>query len=209
MKKRESIYRKGKRMIVALTNLKGGVAKTTSAIALAQAARNKGLTACVFDGDPQGSATSWAYKAEENNQELDYRVEVANMSSVAAIRNSKRLADFNVIDLPPQGHIVDRAVEQADFIIVPTSTSTVDLDKTIAVARMLDSQDYSYGVLITRYTPNTLSFKHAIDRLNDNGLSMFDTCIPKREAIAKAHGKPFEELFGYQEVFEELYANAR
>lgn len=196
-------------MIVALTNLKGGVAKTTSAIALAQAARNRGLTACVFDGDPQGSATSWAYDAKKDDQKLDYRVEVANMSSIAAIRESELLADFNVIDLPPQGHIVDRAVEQADFVIVPTSTSTVDLDKTIAVAQKLDAQDCDYGVLITRYTPNTLSFKQAIDRLNGNELSVFDTCIPKREAIARAHGKPFEELFGYQEVFDELYANAR
>ena len=48
-------------MKIALLNSKGGCAKTTSAVFLAQVAHNRGLDAEIWDMDPQASATPVSY----------------------------------------------------------------------------------------------------------------------------------------------------
>ena len=52
-------------MIISIINLKGGVGKTTTAIALATAAQRDGKDVEVYDTDPQSSASLWAMSAEE------------------------------------------------------------------------------------------------------------------------------------------------
>ena len=47
-------------MIIGVINIKGGVGKTTSSLAIATAAQRSGLSVTVVDTDPQGSATLWA-----------------------------------------------------------------------------------------------------------------------------------------------------
>ena len=51
-------------MRVAVANLKGGTAKTTTAVFLAHVMAAEGRTLLV-DADPQGSALGWAETAEE------------------------------------------------------------------------------------------------------------------------------------------------
>ncbi|MEL6610465.1 MAG: ParA family protein [Bacteroidota bacterium] len=46
-------------MVISIQNQKGGVGKTTSAIGLADAARNAGLSILLVDLDPQASASNW------------------------------------------------------------------------------------------------------------------------------------------------------
>ena len=74
--------RTGAKMIVSLINLKGGVGKTTSCIALATAAARDGKEVVVLDADPQGSATFWADNAEDNGEELPFAVDAANPATV-------------------------------------------------------------------------------------------------------------------------------
>ena len=74
--------RTGAKMIVSLINLKGGVGKTTSCIALATAAARAGKEVVVLDAAPQGSATFWADNAEDNGEELPFAVDAANPATV-------------------------------------------------------------------------------------------------------------------------------
>ncbi|MBG9328868.1 tetraacyldisaccharide 4'-kinase [Corynebacterium belfantii] len=56
--------------VIAISNLKGGTGKTTTAILLATALTRLGYTATVVDLDPQGSATEWAHLAAESGTPL-------------------------------------------------------------------------------------------------------------------------------------------
>ena len=53
---------------ILIANTKGGCAKTTTAMYLATALAHSSpsLKGVVIDGDPQGTATEWALRAEED-----------------------------------------------------------------------------------------------------------------------------------------------
>lgn len=69
-------------MIISTINLKGGVGKTTTAIALATAAVRDGKDVELYDCDPQSSASLWAMMAEEAGDPLPFPVTPANVATV-------------------------------------------------------------------------------------------------------------------------------
>lgn len=69
-------------MIVAVVNIKGGVGKTTTAIALATLAARAGLDTVVLDADEQSSASLWAWNAEQDGRPLPFPVESANIATL-------------------------------------------------------------------------------------------------------------------------------
>lgn len=75
---------------IVLTNQKGGVAKTTTAFALAAGLHNKGYTVLIVDCDPQGNLTFTAGN-EENKSDTLYEVLKGNCSVHEAMRNTHPL----------------------------------------------------------------------------------------------------------------------
>ncbi|WP_157053145.1 ParA family protein, partial [Kocuria salsicia] len=84
--------------IIAITNAKGGVAKTTTAIHLA-AALERNVSVSVWDSDPQGSACEWAASTAEDGRPLPFDVIPAN---VATLKSQPATTDVVLIDTPPQ-----------------------------------------------------------------------------------------------------------
>ncbi|MFR5349268.1 MAG: AAA family ATPase [Bifidobacterium breve] len=115
-------------MIVTIANAKGGVAKTTSAIYLAAAyARRFEEGATVLDADPQSSASLWRDMAEENGGwPAGTDVMPANLSTLQRLARAGH-GGFAVVDAPPQGRLFEESVKAADFVVVPTSDSPIDL----------------------------------------------------------------------------------
>lgn len=77
-------------MIVAVVNIKGGVGKTTTAIALATLAARKGHEVVVLDADEQSSASLWAWNAEQNGKPLPFSVESANIATLRRLKPTIR-----------------------------------------------------------------------------------------------------------------------
>ncbi len=190
-------------MIVSVVNIKGGVGKTTTAIALATAASRRGIKVVVLDTDPQGSSSDWALYAEEDGDALPFDVNSANIANVRRLRDDPtRLV---VIDCPPSGNVTDAAVERSTFVVVPTSPMPVDLAKTWDTIESLSDGGTPYGVLLTRVDPRTITFKSAVAELADGKAKVFGTTIPKRETVASTFGRAFgDDLFGYAEVLGEI-----
>ena len=72
---------------IVLTNQKGGVAKTTTAYALAAGLRDKGYRVLLVDCDPQGNLTYTAGN-EENKENTLYEVLKGNCTVHEAMRNT-------------------------------------------------------------------------------------------------------------------------
>lgn len=119
-------------MIVPIVNIKGGVSKTTSCIALACAAGAAGCAVRVLDADPQASARKWEQVAARANAPLPFEVSPANIATIRSLRDDDTCV---FVDLPPTGQIVDEVIGVASFVVVPTSPAPIDLAKTFEVRR--------------------------------------------------------------------------
>lgn len=194
-------------MIISLLNLKGGVGKTTSCIALATAAARDGKDVVVLDADPQGSATFWADNADDNDRPLPFEVNAANPATIKrAAKKFQGDADkWAFIDCPPNGTILDAAQEASDFVIIPTGTGNADLVKTAETVRTMEANDKLYAVLLTRVLTNTNGFKIAQENLENGSISFFDAAIRQKEDLKGYFGLPFgSSLYGYEDVYNEI-----
>lgn len=194
-------------MIVSLLNLKGGVGKTTSCIALATAAARDGKDVIVLDADPQGSATFWADNADDNDRPLPFEVNAANPATIkrAAKKFRGDSEKWAFIDCPPNGTILDAAQEASDFVIIPTGTGNADLVKTAETVRTMEANDKLYAVLLTRVLTNTNGFKVAQENLENGSISFFDAAIRQKEDLKGYFGLPFgSSLYGYEDVYSEI-----
>lgn len=194
-------------MIISLLNLKGGVGKTTSCIALATAAARDGKDVVVLDADPQGSATFWADNADDNERPLPFEVNAANPATIkrAAKKFQGDPDKWAFIDCPPNGTILDAAQEASDFVIIPTGTGNADLVKTAETVRTMEANDKLYAVLLTRVLTNTNGFKVAQENLENGSISFFDAAIRQKEDLKGYFGLPFgSSLYGYEDVYSEI-----
>ena len=194
-------------MIISLLNLKGGVGKTTSCIALATAAARDGKDVVVLDADPQGSATFWADNADDNERPLPFEVNAANPATIkrAAKKFQGDSEKWAFLECPPNGTILDAAQEASDFVIIPTGTGNADLVKTAETVRTMEANDKLYAVLLTRVLTNTNGFKVAQENLENGSISFFDAAIRQKEDLKGYFGLPFgSSLYGYEDVYNEI-----
>lgn len=188
-------------MKITIANAKGGVAKTTTAIYLAAAASMRGLDAQVLDADPQSSASLWADLASDNNDPLPFEVVPANLSTLTRLKPAE--GEWRFIDAPPSGRVLETAIDVADFVIVPTSDSPLDLQQAWATLKAVSDKKPA-AALVVRAEIGTTAFKETLEALDQNDTPRFETVIRKRQEIKKSLGWNPTKLFEYGDVLSEL-----
>lgn len=190
-------------MIISIINLKGGVGKTTTAIALATAVMREGGEATVLDADSQSSASLWALAASDGGEPLPFPVESANIATIRKLKPRK--GEWFIIDCPPNGRVTDEAMVKADFVIVPSSPSAMDMQQTWTTAATLDEAGKPYAILLTSCAPRTLALRGALAAISEQGASSFETQILRKEDLRNMFGRSFgDDLFGYDRVLDEI-----
>lgn len=103
---------------VAVIAEKGGVGKTTVALALAVGAKHAGLKSAVIDTDPQATASQWTDRRED---EFPWIVPTHAARLKAAIEQAAQQGiGFLVIDTPPHASTdAAEAARQADIVVIP------------------------------------------------------------------------------------------
>jgi len=136
---------------IAVANMKGGTAKTTTAVFLARY-----LRATVVDADPQGSATTWAEAVLSDGGEFVPVVHLPDPKLARRLPPATRL----VVDCSPRDHrITDAAIGLADLVVVPTATTSADMERTWATLDLAARLGTPAAVLLVRARPWTLSFR--------------------------------------------------
>jgi chromosome partitioning protein len=166
-------------MIITTASLKGGVAKTTTAIHLAAFLQLKGET-LLIDGDTNRSATRWAERGSENGG-LPFKVVGVNQ----AAKYSRGIEHF-VIDTEASAEEEEmkEIVDGCDILILPTTPDSLSLDALIQTVELLKSlKTEKYCVLLTRIHPSPRrEGEEAREFLEQSGFPIFKGKI--REAVA-------------------------
>lgn len=187
-------------MRVVVANAKGGVGKTTTAVMLACAMKTRLLEAAVLDADPQASATLWASLASEAGTPLPFDVVPANLVTLG--RKSPE-GELELVDCPPSGRTFDKAVSSADFVIVPSSESSTDLQQSWATLEAVP-EGIPAAILLCRAEERTRAYREAVNALTTLKSPRFDTVIPKCQYLKNVFGHCPDRLAGYGEVLSEL-----
>lgn len=193
-------------------NLKGGTAKTTTAVALALAVHEAtGEDVVLIDADTGADgASQWpAYAGDD----WPAGVRVVRAATLVAIERAASTTAHVVIDTGPEDTAVLRtALMVTDRLVLPLAPTgmdvirlqpTVDLGASVAAAR---EDDLALSVVLVRVISQTRSSRDVREALSGRGLPLAQVTIPQREAVARAvldgRGKPATQA--YQDLAEEL-----
>jgi chromosome partitioning protein len=180
---------------IAVSNVKGGVGKTTTAVYLAAVAAERGEDVVLVDADPHASSAIWL---EERPIEGVTVVEApSERTLVRALRNDDALV---VIDTPPgDERLVRAAIDAADSVVIPTRAGGVEFPRVATTLDMLPART-PRGLVIAAARLGTNDLTDTIDWWKKEGVSIWGV-IPERVGIAAG---PESRL--YREGLE-LYAD--
>lgn len=164
-------------MIIAVTALKGGVGKTTTAIHLAAYCHQQAPT-LLIDADRNRSALIWS-----KEEKLPFYV-----ASQAGATSMISKYTHIIIDMKarPEAEEIKDLVQGSDLIIIPTTPNHLDLDATFKAVELLEPLQANYKVLLTKVDSRTKNGKEARKLLKDANLSLFKSEIPLLIAFERA-----------------------
>jgi chromosome partitioning protein len=164
---------------IVVTNLKGGVGKTTTAVYLAAVAAFRGHTpVLVVDADRQASAAEWL----EERPIPD--VEVVEAPSERTLARAMSVGDGTVVvDLPPgDERLVQAAISAADAIVIPTRAGGVEFARVAYTLEMIPAKT-PRGVVVAAARLGTNDLQETIDWWKRQNVPIWGV-VPERVGIA-------------------------
>lgn len=197
-------------MRITVGNIKGGVAKTTTAVFLALELARNGDRVLLVDADPeQASALGWSEAATD---EWPSNCLVIAISTRDLGKRAQELAkDFDhlVIDTSPKNPLLLRqALSVSDKLVVPVAprpmelrelTVTFNLSEEVSAVHPID-----VSVLLVQVRRGTRSGLEARKLLNDMELPVLDAETHFKEAYALAFGTVPKGAGEYSAILEEI-----
>ncbi len=179
-------------MIIAVTNLKGGVGKTTIATNLAVALTHRNLDVCIVDTDlGQHSAMEWSGNREADRPRIPvFGVTIKQLNKEVA--DLRRRFDIVIIDGTPQlSELADRTILASDILLIPLLPSIYDFRGFENFLQRFEQvrglKEASGGVvkayvLLNRVVPNTNVSKEIEEAIQEYEANMLKTKLVNRVA---------------------------
>lgn len=160
-------------MKVALVNGKGGAGKTTVSILVSFALTEAGHCVGVIDTDPQQTASRWIREA----------------GGLTLAEDSGAYTAL-VVDTPPrlEAAAVQKAIREADVVVVVTSPSPADLFTSRDTVDFIKSvgADHKARLLFNQVQLGTILSRDLDDMATRIGLQAFRSRIQRRQAYQHA-----------------------
>jgi chromosome partitioning protein len=193
-------------MNLVVSNVKGGVGKTTTAVYLAAVAARRGRDPVVLvDADPQGSTAEW-YDTDPIEG-----VELVEGPSVRTVTKAMQHEDaLVVVDTPPgEGTLVQAALGRADAVIIPTRAGGVEPNRVLATLAMTPS-NVPAGVVVCSARLGTNDLDATIEWWTELKVPVWGI-VPERVSIATGPSGRLstEGLEHYESVLKKATARAR
>lgn len=197
-------------MRLAVLSLKGGVGKTTTAVAVALAFAGDGARVLLLDcDDPQWSLMGWKDLADDAGDTWPATLRVQRWSSTLT-RSALEAHDHVVFDLGPKRPEMARSVLRlCDTAVIPTAPRKADFAELgpalDLIAAAQTRQPLAFGVILTMVRLATRAGRQARGEVADElGLPVFDAVIPLAERYADMYGRVPARLGAYQDLAAEL-----
>ena len=193
-------------MNLVISNVKGGVGKTTTAVYLAAVAARHGRDPVVLvDADPQGSTAEW-YDTDPIEG-----VELVEGPSVRTVTKAMQHEDaLVVVDTPPgEGTLVQAALGRADAVIIPTRAGGVEPNRVLATLAMTPS-NVPAGVVVCSARLGTHDLDATIEWWSELKVPVWGI-VPERVSIATGPSARLstEGLEHYAGVLKKATAKSR
>ncbi|MEP9403533.1 ParA family protein [Sphingomonas sp. VNH70] len=145
--------------VITIAQSKGGAGKTTLTLALASEYAAMGGSVIILDADRQKSMMNWQNDRVEAGRGVDDGITVVDVSDIqdknvgAAIVKARSQANLVIIDSEGTANFKSLyACQDSDYVVVPTRSSRLDLERTVETAEMLQRmcKGVPFRVLITQ-----------------------------------------------------------
>jgi chromosome partitioning protein len=166
-------------MKIVVSNVKGGVGKTTTAVYLAAAAAERGFDPVLLvDSDRQASSAEWFEASPIEGVDL---VEAPSERTVA--RAMEGHDGLVVVDTPPgDERIVRAAIERADAVVIPSRAGGVEYTRVVATVEMIPKAT-PFGIVMCAARLGTNDLEQAIGWWTAEKVPVWGV-IPERVGIA-------------------------
>jgi chromosome partitioning protein len=187
-------------MIISILNEKGGVGKTTMAVNLACALKERGHNILLVDSDEQGSAKNWHVR---NGGERLPLVILDVITIDKDIQVYLPHYDFIIVDGAPQLTIMAaKTVKCSDVVLIPVTPSQLDVDASAHIVGLIkERQSFidekpKAAFLINRQIGNTRIGREIRTVLTDFELPIFTQGTTNRVAYAESVSQGHSVLDG-------------
>jgi chromosome partitioning protein len=182
-------------MKIAVTNLKGGVGKTTIATNLAAAFTLRGKKACIVDTDlNQHSSLEWASNRGEERPHISVFAIMGGQLG-AEIKQLKEQYDYVILDGTPHvSELAKRTMIVADLVIIPIAPSIYDFRAFEAFLEHLEEVNGNraeYGlqrakslVVMNRMNERSKIGQQILEAIKHYDVQIMDTRLVNRTAYA-------------------------